>query len=174
MYGPDSSRAGGSGHGQSSLTEAPERLSLHRSIDAPVHRVFALITDPRRHVEIDGSGMLVASIDARKLTDVGDTFDMDMDREPLGDIPLGKYQVRNTVTKFETDRLLEWNVGARGDKPFGHVYGYELAPTANGTDVTFYVDWCGVAEKYKPYFPVVPKQMLEKSLDNLERLATES
>ena len=35
-----------------------------------------------------------------------------MDRDALGDLPLGKYQVLNTVTKFERDRLLEWNVGS--------------------------------------------------------------
>ena len=152
-----------------------ERVTLHRRIGAPPSRIFDLITDPRMHVEIDGSGMLQAAPDAAPLTKVGDTFDMDMDREPLGDLPLGKYKVRNTVTQIVPNELLEWNVGAVGDKPFGHLYGYELSSTGDTeTEVTLYVDWRGVSEKWKPYFPVVPTHMLEKSLDNLERLAREN
>jgi hypothetical protein len=59
---------------------------------------------------------------------VGETFDMDMDREPLGDIPhLKKYQVRNTVTR----------IGFGDHPPFGHVYGWSLDPVnETETDVT--------------------------------------
>jgi hypothetical protein len=136
--------------------------------------VFAVITDPQGHVDLDGSGMLVAPKDAARLTGVGDTFDMDMDREALGDIPLGKYTVRNTVTAFEPDALLEWNVGGVDQPPFGHVYGYRLTPVDVGScDVTLYCDWTGVrASSIRDRFPIVPVHMLEKSLDNLERIAT--
>jgi hypothetical protein len=136
--------------------------------------VFAVITDPRRHVDIDGSGMLVAAPDAHPLQVVGDTFDMDMDREPLGDLPMGKYKVRNTVTKLVADTTLEWNVGGVDQPPFGHVYGYELAAVdAESTDVTLYCDWTGVrASRIRDRFPIVPVHMLEKSLDNLERIVT--
>ncbi len=52
---------------------------------------------------------------------VGETFDMEMDREPLGDIPnLKKYQVRNTVTQIIPDHLIEWTVGFGDHPPFGH------------------------------------------------------
>ena len=62
---------------------------------------------------IDGSGMLEAAPDAQPLTAVGDTFDIDMDRTPLNDIPgLVKYSVRNTVTQIEPGRLVEWTIGA--------------------------------------------------------------
>lgn len=51
-----------------------------------------------RLVELDGSGMLRAASDARQLTAVGQTFDMEMNRDPLGDVPnLHDYKVRNTV-----------------------------------------------------------------------------
>ena len=53
-----------------------------------------------------------------------------MDREALGDLPLGKYTVLNTVTKITPDRLLEWNVGSAERGPVGHVYGYELGRPA--------------------------------------------
>ena len=69
------------------------------------------------HVELDGSEMLLASPDASPLRAVGDSFDMKMDREPLGDIPLGKYEVHCEVTAIEPDSLLEWNVGLRDSGP---------------------------------------------------------
>jgi uncharacterized protein YndB with AHSA1/START domain len=149
------------------------RVSLERRIAAPAKAVFDLVADPRRHVDIDGSGMLMAT-DAEPLGAVGDTFDMDMDREPLGDLPMGKYKVRNTVTKFVPNAVFEWNVGGVDQPPFGHVYGYELsAVDQERTDVTLYCDWSGVrAGSIRDRFPIVPVHMLEKSLDNLERLAT--
>jgi len=151
------------------------RVSLTRRIAASPADVFAVITDPRRHVDIDGSGMLMAT-DAGPLRAVGDSFDMDMDREPLGDLPMGKYKVRNTVTKLVPDSILEWNVGGIDQPPFGHVYGYELQSIEPGvTDVTHYCDWTGVrASSIRDRFPIVPVHMLEKSLDNLQRIATSS
>lgn len=152
---------------------AHDRVSVTRRIDASAATVFSLITEPRQHVEIDGSGMLMAT-DASPLRAVGDTFDMDMDREPLGDLPMGKYRVRNTVTKLVPDVTLEWNVGGVDQPPFGHVYGYELASSGpEETDVTLYCDWTGVrAGRVRDRFPIVPVHMLEKSLENLDRIAT--
>lgn len=152
-----------------------DRLSVHRRIAAPAGEIFAVICDPNMHVEIDGSGMLVAAPDAKPLREVGDTFAMDMDREALGDIPLGKYQVLNTVTRIEPDRVLEWNIGGFGSGPLGHVYGYELSPVGDAaTDVHHYCDWSGISAEIREAvtFPVVPEHMLVKSLENLDRIAT--
>jgi uncharacterized protein YndB with AHSA1/START domain len=156
------------------IQQNESRLELTRSIAAKPEEIFALVSDPEGHVKIDGSGMLVAAKDSHAMTKVGDSFIMDMDREALGDIPLGKYQVRNTVTAFEPDRLFEWNVGGVDLPPFGHVYGYRLEPDGDHrTTVTLYVDWTGVREgSVRDRFPIVPAHMLEKSLDNLERLVT--
>jgi len=143
-------------------------------MNAPPSAVFAVITDPEGHVKIDGSGMLVAAPDPAPMTGVGDSFIMNMDREALGDIPLGKYEVRNTVTAFVPDELFEWNVGGVDQPPFGHVYGYRLEPAdGDATTVTLYVDWSGVrAGSIRDRFPIVPAHMLEKSLDNLDRVVT--
>jgi hypothetical protein len=149
-----------------------ERVLVRRQVPVPAAEVFRVITDPAMHVEIDGSGMLMSSPDATPLTAVGDTFDMNMDREPLGDIPMGKYTVRNTVTKLTPDTELEWNVGGVDSPPFGHVYGYVLEPVGDGTAVTLYCDWTGVPDSFKEAreWPIVPVHMLEASMDNLERL----
>ena len=159
---------------EAEIRQTESRLELVRSVHAPPEAVFAVVTDPAGHVEIDGSGMLVAAQRSSPLTAVGDSFIMNMDREALGDIPLGKYQVRNTVTAFVPNVLLEWNVGGVDQPPFGHVYGYRLEARSDGaTVVTHYVDWSGVrAGRIRDRFPIVPAHMLEKSLDNLERIAT--
>lgn len=146
------------------------RISVERVIHAPAADIFALVTDPAGHVRIDGSGMLVEAPDATPVSAVGDTFKMEMDREALGDLPLGRYAVMNTVTAIESDRLIEWAVGAEGRTPIGHVYGFLLEPVDDSaTKVTSYCDWSGLQPKLvgKVAFPVVPASMMEQTLDRL-------
>lgn len=153
------------------------RASVTRTIAAPAADIFQIVTDPAKHVEIDGSGMLMAAPEATPMGAVGDSFIVNMDREPLGDIPLGKYTVENTVTKFEPDSAFEWNVGAPGGPPFGHVYGYELSSVGDGTtEVTLYCDWTDVPQAFQEAaeWPIVPVEMLERSLENLERISAGS
>ena len=154
-----------------------DRVSATRRIAAPAHKLFQIVSSPAGHVQIDGSGMLEAAPDAKPLTAVGDTFDMDMDRTPLGDIPnLTKYQVRNTVTQFIPDRLVEWAVGSAARPPVGHVYGWQIEPVSDTEcDVTNYCDWTGISQRRREQrpWPVVPVHMLEKSVENLERIATQ-
>jgi hypothetical protein len=153
-----------------------DRVSATRRIAAPASKLFAIVSNPAGHVEIDGSGMLEATPDARPLTEVGETFDMDMDREPLGDIPdMGKYKVRNTVTQIIPDRLFEWGVGSADRPLFGHVYGWQLeAVNDSETEVTNYCDWTNIPAEMRSRreWPIVPLRMLEQSVENLERIAT--
>jgi hypothetical protein len=152
-----------------------DRVSVTRRITAPAGKLFQIVSNPAGHVEIDGSGMLESSPDSRQLTAVGETFDMDMDRAPLGDVPLGKYKVRNTVTQFVPDRLFEWGIGGVDGPPVGHVYGWRLEPVDDAqTDVTNYCDWTDIPEERRSArsWPIVPVHMLERSVANLERIAT--
>jgi hypothetical protein len=153
--------------------ENDKRIAVTRQVQASCSDVFRLVCDPAMHVEIDGSGMLMSAPDAKPVTAVGDTFAMLMDREPLGDVPLGKYEVTNTVTRIEPDHLLEWNVGMAPYPTIGHVYGYEITPVGDGiTEVTSYCDWSNLIEKYRDVikFPVVPVTMIEQSMDKLVAL----
>jgi hypothetical protein len=66
----------------------PERLEVQRAVTASAGEIFAVLIDPRGHVAIDSSGMLMeASGDI--VAKVGDTFVVHMDREALNDYPLG-------------------------------------------------------------------------------------
>jgi uncharacterized protein YndB with AHSA1/START domain len=154
-----------------------QRVSATRRIAAPASQLYRIVSDPRGHVRIDGSGMLDAAPGAERITAVGQTFEMEMDRTPLNDIPgLVKYKVCNTVTKVEPDRLVEWTIGPVDQPPFGHVYGWQLDPVSDGeTDVTNYCDWTNITDDLRarrPDWPIVPVHMLEQSVANLERIAT--
>jgi len=155
-----------------------DRVSATRRIAAPASKLFQIVSNPEGHVDIDGSGMLEAAPDARQVTAVGETFDMDMDREPLGDIPdMGKYKVTNTVTQIIPDRLFEWTVGGVGRPSVGHLYGWLIEPVGDGEcDVTNYCDWTKIPDQVRAMreWPVVPQYMLEKSVENLERIATDA
>jgi len=153
-----------------------ERISSTRVIAAPASRIYALVSSPSGHVQIDGSGMLLASPDSEPVKAVGDTFDMHMDRKPLGDIELDLYDVTVVITNIEPDRWVEWSVeDKRNGGIWGHVYGYQLNPVSDTeTEVTSYCDWSGLPERRKARasFPVVPLSMMVKSLDNLEQIVT--
>jgi hypothetical protein len=153
-----------------------DRVSATRRITAPAHAIFLLVTDPTRHVDIDGSGMLQAAPDVRQLRAVGQTFDMDMDRRPLGDIPnMADYKVRCTVTQLIPDRLVEWTVRAVGKPPAGHLYGWQIEPlTDTQCLVSNYCDWTNISDELRARFrwPVVPVDRLQRSVENLERIAT--
>ena len=154
-----------------------ERVSASRRIAASADAIYAVVSDPAGHVRIDGSGMLEAAADARPLTTVGDTFDIHMDRTPLNDIPgLVKYSVRNTVTRIEPGRLVEWTIGAPEQPPLGHVYGWMLEPvSATETDVTNYCDWTNIVDSLRAAgrtWPIVPVSMLEETIASLDRIAT--
>jgi uncharacterized protein YndB with AHSA1/START domain len=155
-----------------------DRVAATRRIAAPAGQLFQIVSTPSGQVAIDGSGMLDAAPDDQPLTKVGQTFDMDMDREPLGDIPnLKKYQVRNTVTQVVPDRLIEWTVGFGNSPPFGHTYGWLLESVSETeTDVTHYCDWSNASEEMRSglTWPVVPVAMLEESVAKLDRMTTGS
>jgi hypothetical protein len=100
--------------------------------------------------------------------------DTSTDREPLGDLPLGKYTVENTITVFDPGRHIAWAPGAPGDRPLGHVYGYQLVAVDGATtDVTSYCDWTDVDGAVRDFlpFPVISLAALEASLDALAQRA---
>jgi len=135
---------------------------------APAGEIFAVLTDPRGHVAIDSSGMLMgASGDA--VAKAGDTFVVHMDREALNDYPLGLYDVTVEIVTFDQDREIAWTVRGRFD--IGHVYGYRLEAIEQGTLVTSYYDWSAAEQSWKDaaIFPVVPESALRATLGILAR-----
>jgi hypothetical protein len=147
-----------------------ERFEIQRTIPADAATIFAVVTSPAGHVAIDASGML-QSYTGEPATAEGDTFVIHMDREALGDMPMGKYDVIVTFTVYEQDRYVTWEVSGEGFPSIGHWYGYRLEPVEGGTLVTSIYDWSAVEERWKPegVWPIIPESALKATLGILER-----
>ena len=149
--------------------EVVERHEVSRVIPADAAAIFAVVSSPDGHVAIDASGMLQDAT-GQPAKALGDEFVIHMDRESLGDLPMGKYDVTVTITGYEQDRFITWEVSAPGFPSIGHYYGYRLAPNDDGTTtVTSIYDWSAVNEDLKQYWPVVPLSALKATLGILER-----
>ena len=139
-------------------------------ITASPAAIFAVLCDPQGHVAIDSSGMLMDA-DGEVVSAAGDSFVVHMDREALNDYPLGRYDVTVTITTFVPDREIAWTILGQIRPPIGHIYGYLLEPTADGTLVTSYYDWSTISADWKEsgIFPVIPETALRATLGILAR-----
>lgn len=148
----------------------PERIEVSRTVRADPATVFALLTDPQGHVAIDSSGMLMGA-DGERVTAAGDTFVVHMDREALGDVPLGEYDVTVTIRDLEPDRLISWTILGKVRPQIGHVYGYRLAPVDGGTEVVSFYDWTDIHPDWRArgIFPVISEAALKATLGILAR-----
>jgi len=118
---------------------APEnQVAVSRRIEAPAAELFAILADPRRHTELDGSGMLRGAVTETPVTGVGDVFVVRMYYLPVG----GDYQMNNHVVEYQQDRLIAWEPESGKGHPaeatpearWGQRWSYELTP--EGTDAT--------------------------------------
>ena len=106
--------------------------SAARTIAASPQAIFALLSDPERHPDIDGSGTVRRVRASEKPLRRGSTFDMHMKRGFA-------YSTRSTVVDLEPDRLIAWQT-----RPLtlplpwfigGRIWRYELEEVENGTRV---------------------------------------
>jgi len=107
----------------------PKVISESVDVDAPAEVVFSILSDPRQHARIDGSGSVRDVVKGPERLSKGATFGMDM---KLFGLP---YTIRNTVVEFEDDRQIAWRHFG------GHRWRYVLEPTAVGTRVTESFDY---------------------------------
>lgn len=150
-----------------------KRQVVKGTIAAAPEQVFAVLADPARHAEVDGSGMLLGAPSGEgPVTKVGDAFLMEMTQEGLGE-----YQIRNEIVAFEAGRKIAWVPRASrlspqivellGDiDPSGYHFGWELEPTADGqTAVSHIYDWNGVTdERALAFFPRVSAEQMAETI----------
>lgn len=103
-------------------------ISASAEVAAPPSAVFALLADPHRHHEFDGSGTVRGAVSGPHTLGLGDRFGMDMRKK----LP---YRITNVVSEYEPDRHIGWHHMARA------VWRYELEPVVGGTRVTETFDW---------------------------------
>jgi hypothetical protein len=79
-------------------------VAVSRRIGASAHDIFLILTDPVRHIEFDGSGMLRGAATTERISAVGDVFVMKMYYREHGD-----YEMNNHVVEYEPDRRVGWS-----------------------------------------------------------------
>jgi len=132
-------------------------------IETNPSKIFAVLSDPRRHPEFDGSGSIVGSIDAPDQLKLGSKFAMN--------VKIGvKYPITNTVIEFTENEKIAWqHIGK-------HIWKYELTDNGdNTTTVSETWDWsvCPYPERKGLEIAGFPKRNLKnikKTLDNLKIL----
>ena len=136
-------------------------LSVERLIHAPAEAIFAILTDPSEHCEIDGSGMLVRLTTSNAPLTLGSTFSM---RIKSGI----SYTVKNRVLEFEENRLITWAHWQ------GQRWSYALEPQEGGSTLvreTF--NWSTTKLPWIIESLGVPRKnagFMEKTLENLAAL----
>ena len=147
-----------------------QRIEVSRWIAAEPATIFDVLRDPHGHVAIDSSGMLMDAA-GEPVEAVGDRFIVHMDREALGDRPLGRYDVDVVITVYEPDREIAWTIEGVARPVIGHVYGYRLEPVEDGTRVTSSYDWSDIHPEWaqRDIFPVIGEQALRATLGILAR-----
>ena len=106
------------------------QVSVERVVPAPPEAVFALLADPRRHREIDGSGTVRDAVDGPPRLVRGARFGMRMQAGAA-------YEMTNTVVEFEEGRRIAWQPRPTNRLAAlaigGRIWRYELTPVDGGT-----------------------------------------
>ena len=151
-----------------------ERVSVTRVIAVTPDVLFAVLADPARHLEIDGSGTLrgFGEASGTRLA-LGSKFGMSM-RHGL------PYKMVNEVVEFEDDRLIAWKPRLDGPAFIASLTGsviwrYAFEPVEGGTRVT--ETWDPSESKMSWMLGLLGEQKsaqanMEKTLERLEDLVT--
>lgn len=144
------------------------RIVVERTINAPSSTIFEVLSNPERHVELDGSGFVRSEEKTDRIQATGDVFTMNMAGDHMG----GEYQTENHVTGFDANKLIAWKTAPAGQEPPGWEWMWELEPQgSDATVVRHTYDWSGVTDQAllaKIGFPLVTEQQLDDTLVRLE------
>jgi hypothetical protein len=143
-------------------------VSVERVIAAPASGIFAIVADPSRHPEIDGSGSVKHLKEgAPHPLGLGSMFGMSM---KLG-VP---YSMSNKVIEYEQDKRIAWQTtlsGPLGRFIGGRIWRYELEDAEGGTRVRESWDISQDKQRFMLKAGPVSKQTAEAMTKTLGRLA---
>jgi hypothetical protein len=139
----------------------PKTVTRRAVVNVPAPELFAMLADPHRHQELDGSGSVKAAVKGPHQVKLGDRFTVAM---KMWGLP---YKLTSQVSAFEQDRLIEWQ------HPAKHLWRWELKPlTSTSTEVT--ETWDARPSKAWPAYTVMGMvgrntQGIEKTLAGLQQ-----
>ncbi len=154
----------------SETSDSSDVESVERVIPASPAEIFALLSNPARHRDIDGSGTVRDAHDTQQTLQLGSKFGMSM-RQGFG------YSMVSTVVEFEQDRRIAWQSNPAqkllGPLVGGRIWRYELEPSDGGTLVR--ESWDIRQERFK--FLVKPLRnktiaSMTKTLARIEEIVT--
>ena len=157
------------------MTESGDVETVERTIPAPPEAIFALLADPNRHHDIDGSGTVQGAKNASERVKLGDKFGMAM---KFG-VP---YSTHNVVIECDDNRRIAWQHSAAGAIGTvvgpGAIWRYELEPVDGGTNVRETWDFSAV-RGIKPLLRLArwrndTRGAMEKTLENIEKVLASS
>ena len=126
------SQSDSSGSSDSAPSGSADIETVERIIPAPAATIFALLADPSRHHEIDGSGTVRDAKSGSQQLQLGSKFGMSM----KAGFP---YSMVSEVIEFEADRRIAWQtrppMALLGKLAGGRIWRYELEPVDGGTRV---------------------------------------
>lgn len=82
-----------------------KQVSRRVVVNTPVAEIFAMVANPHRHHELDGSGTVGANISGPERLTVGATFGTHMKQFGM------KYRTTSTATRVEENSVVEWQLG---------------------------------------------------------------
>ena len=147
------------------VDEQARHTSGSRLVTAPANEIFALIANPHRHWEFDGSETVQRGIEGPTELTLGDSFSMAMSFPlPVKALP---YRVSSKVVEYEHGTRIAW-------AHFGkHRWRYELQTVEGGTKVTETFDWS--SSIFPPViaavgYPERHRSNIDATLDRLAKL----
>jgi hypothetical protein len=153
---------------------AENRITVERTINAPSAEIFEVLSNPERHVELDGSGFVRSIEQGDRIQQVGDVFTMNMAGDHMG----GEYRTENHVVGYDENRLLAWKTAPAGVEPPGWQWVWELESEGSETTLVRHTyDWDAVTDQAlldKVGFPLVGQASLEDTLVRLDQTVTGS
>jgi len=150
------------------MSDRRDVVSVERVIPAGADAIFAVLADPRRHRDFDGSGSVGEAKDLPDRLRLGSTFGMSMKIV----VP---YSMVNEVVDFEENRRIAWQPRMRALAwvSGGRIWRYELEPVDGGTRVT--ETWDISKEKSRAFIRPAGKKAradMEATLARLEAIVT--
>ena len=97
------------------IDAGPRKVSRSADVRAPAQELFAVIADPHRHGELDGSGTVKDTMKGPRRLSQDARFSVNMKQYGV------PYRITSRVTQYVTDRVVEWQ------HPLGHRWRWELA-----------------------------------------------
>ena len=133
-------------------------FTASRVVPSTPEDIFALLADPARHVEIDGSGTLQRLIRGQGSMRLGSKFTIGMKAYGF------PYRVTSKVVEYEENQLIAWCHFIKNR------WRFELEPVEGGTRVTESADYRNI--RFRPLtMRMVKDELIEDSiattLDNL-------